>query len=285
MEIVIAGASGFIGRRLVYYLYNKGHKVSVITRKDLIAEKLVNRVDGKDVVVNLMGEPISGRWSKSKKKRILKSRVFATERLVNAVLNSENKAKTFVQASAVGIYDSVHWHKEDSKQLAEGFLADVVRKWEAEAEKVNKGAIRLIKLRMGVVLGKEGGIMKKLMIPYKFRIGIQLGRGEQPFPYIHITDLVKAIDFIIQCSDMKGVINIVTPIETTFRQLNDTISLLLKPLLKITIPDSILNLIFGEGSSMLIEGQHVVPGLLTEKEFAFQYAELSQAIKEIISDR
>jgi uncharacterized protein (TIGR01777 family) len=283
MEIAVAGGSGFIGRHLVRYMKDKDHGITLIRREDLYDERLISIVAGKDVVVNLVGEPIAGRWTRSKKRKIQESRTHTTERLVKAVLASEPKAKVFIQGSAIGIYDNKHSHTEKSVHLADNFLAQVVRSWESTAKKVMSHETRLVILRMGVVLGKDGGMIRKLMVPLRFGFGVQPGTGRQDVSFIHIDDLVSVVEYLIRQSEINGVVNAVSPERITFRELNRMLSKMLKPLWNITIPDCVLNLIFGEGASVILEGQHVVPGVLQDYGFGFQYPEIRSALNEITS--
>jgi uncharacterized protein (TIGR01777 family) len=289
MEIVIAGASGFIGRHLTAYLEKEGNHVSVIKRNDLASDKLAYLLRGKDVIINLMGESIAGRWTKSKKKRIMESRIRSTRLITDALMaveeKGEEKESVFIQASAVGIYDERHRHTEESQHFGRNFLSDVVRAWEKEAARLEPKINKIVILRMGVVLGNNSRIMKRMLLSYKMRIGIQPGKGNQSFSFIHIKDLVKIFGYVIEKREIKGVINAVSPERITFKGFNESLSNLLKPLWKITIPDFILKLIFGEGASVFSEGQHVVPELLLKAGFVFKYADMESAIKEILQNR
>lgn len=284
MEILIAGASGFIGKQLTDQYRKEGHGVQTLTREDFTSETLEKKVNGKDVVINLVGEPITGRWTKAKKRRILTSRVNSTKSLVEAISTVECKPAVFVQASAIGIYDDFHSHDEESTCFGKGFLAEVVQLWENAAEKLKdrESKTRLVIMRLGIVLGKEGGMLKGILFPYRFSMGVRPGKGNYVCSFIHVRDLGRAILFLIENKDIAGIVNVVSPQRSTCDHLHTLLFQMLKPLLKITIPDFVLKLIFGEGAGIMVRGQEVIPGVLKRKGFAFQYAELDKALADIV---
>jgi hypothetical protein len=280
MNICIGGGSGFIGQYLVKFLQERGHRVMVIHRSEWELERLKRYLNSTEVLLNFVGEPIQGIWTKEKKRRILNSRVQTTNLLAKMVKTGKFPVKVWINASAVGIYDAQHVHDENSHYLADNFLACVVRKWEEPVLNLDSKFIRCIVLRLGVVLGKDGGMMQKLQLANKFKTGFDI-RISMPLPFIHIHDLARAILFSIEHSDIRDVLNAVSPERITTKRLFDAFNAQHKPWIILPVSEVWMARIMGESAVLFTGGQQVVPNKLLQAGFTFDFQDISNVIEDI----
>ena len=222
MKIVISGASGFIGKNLVNHFNLLGYQVYLLSRLELNQgiEIISAKLNGVDALINLSGATISKRWSRKYKREIYRSRVHTTRKIVEAISHCEIRPKMLINASAIGIYDTLHEHDEHSKYLAYDYLGKVVRDWEYAAYQALEYGVSVSVLRFGIVLGKNGGIIKKLLPIYRMGIGGLIGNGKQAFCYIHIVDVVNIISKIIDQSLPHGTYNVVSPVKYQYKDFN-----------------------------------------------------------------
>jgi uncharacterized protein (TIGR01777 family) len=282
-RIVISGASGFVGTALQKYFLDKSYEVITISRNDFLDEKsLLSKIDNSDVLINLNGANIINRWSESYKKLLYSSRINTTKALVNAMKNSTNKPSVFISTSAVGVYKNDAIYDESTQNYGDDFLANLVKDWEKEALKVNELGIRISIFRFGIVLGKEGGALAKMLTPFKFGLGGTIGDGSQAFSFIHIDDLLKAYDFVINHDDLDGVFNLTAPEPTTNYGLTKALGKSLNRPTILPVPQFVLNLIFSEGAKVLTDGQSAVPKKLLENGFIFQYKNIEETIESLV---
>jgi len=211
MKILISGSSGLIGRSLVSVLMNEGHKVIKLVRSSSISTKDAVSIDYEnknyklsdfedfDAVIHLAGENIVGRWTKKKKQRIIKSRTDTTRLLVDIFKTVLRPPSHFLCASAIGIYGHINSVMVDeySNLLGSGFLPELARDWEEEAGRAKDFGARVVNLRIGLVLDKEGGTLSKMLIPFKLGLGGCIGGGRQTWSWISIEDIVSSIKFIL----------------------------------------------------------------------------------------
>lgn len=282
MEIVVTGGTGFIGGKITEYLKNKGYDVIALGKKHFKEGNICELIEGKEIVMNFMGTSIAGRWTRKKKKGIYESRVLTTRRLIEEMRACRQPVKTYIQVSAVGIYDNIHEHDEKSKLYAKNFLTELIIEWEKEAFKMQNENTRCVIIRLGIVLDKNGGFIKSILYPFKIGTAVFLGKGNQGFSFIHMEDLLRLNEYIIDNEDIKGIINAVSPQYTTMRDVTNQLCLILKPLFKINIPKVILNIIFGEGAIVFNEGQKVIPKAIMEKGFKFKHCNIISALNEIV---
>lgn len=284
MKIVISGASGFIGKNLINHLNSLGCQVFILSRLELSHGKDVisGKLNGVDAVINLSGANISKRWTRKYKREIYRSRVHTTRKIVEAISHCEIRPKMLINASAIGIYDTLHEHDEQSKYLAYDYLGKVVRDWEYAAFQALEYGVSVSVLRLGMVLGKNGGIIKKLFPLYRMGIGGLIGNGKQAFCYIHIDDVVNVISKIIDHSLPQGTYNVVSPVKYQYKDFNKEFAKIINVPAVIKVPFWLLKLRFGEGAKVLIEGQVSKPANLLEKGYKFKFQELSEALKEIL---
>jgi uncharacterized protein (TIGR01777 family) len=302
-KIIITGATGLIGKELCRKLTGNKEDVFVFTRSvEKGKEELpfvrhfikwdyrnpaswMKEVDGAYAVIHLAGANLFGkRWTKKYKHIILSSREESTRQLVHAIASASNKPEVFIASSAVGIYGS-QGDKEltEDSSLGNDFLALVCKAWEYEAFKVEELGVRIVSLRQGIVLAKQGGALEKMITPYKFFIGGPLGSGEQFYPWIHIEDLINIYLFILDIP-ITGAINAAAPDRVTMKQLSQKIGKTLHRPSFFKVPGFILRIILGEGAAAILSSENVVPKRLQESGFQFKYSQLSEALENLIQN-
>lgn len=298
MKILVTGATGFIGRQAVLYLRDQGHEIVVLTRD---AQKSRVRLPiacpvfiweigdqpppseafaGVDAVVHLAGENIINRWTSSRKKEIIKSRVESTRQLVAAMQKLAHKPKVFVCASAIGFYgDRGDQLLDESAEPGEGFLADLCRQWEEAARQAEESGIRVVSLRIGVVLGHDGGALQPMLPPFRMGFGGKVGSGKQWMSWIHVRDLAGLILHAIETDSLKGPVNAVSPHPATNVVFTQTLAAVLKRPHLFLVPAFVLKIIMGEASQVVLASQRVAARKAAGYEFAFP--ELKAALEDI----
>lgn len=280
MKIAISGNSGFIGQHLAEFLIVEGNTIVPLkhsmfrSRSD---EKLREALKGCDVVINLAGATINQRWTGKAKRKIMNSRIFTTRRLVSIINELQVKPELFISASAVGIYPDNGIYSESSTSEGTGFLADVCSHWEDEAQKLSRD-VRLAITRFGVVLAKDGGALPKMLLPFRFFVGGKIASGKQGFSWIHIEDVLHAIQFIIEHKEISGVINMVAPQPLTNRAFTKATSEVMNRPAWFTIPRKIFQYLYGEGEVLLTKGQQAYPARLLSAGYVFRYSDIRIAL-------
>lgn len=287
MNIAITGASGFIAKALKSSEYFSNINFIALSRSDN-DEKWEEIIENANVVINLAGAPVIKRWSKKNKTEILKSRIDTTRKLVS-ILNKtpRNKGpKLFISGSAIGIYpdNSSELLDELSTQRGNSFLSEVVEKWENEARELTASHIRLVITRIGVVLGKNGGLIKKTLFLFKYGLGGKIGTGRQAFSFIHINDLVLAIRFFIDNAKTSGTYNLVSPNSTNNINFTKAMGKALHRPTLIPVPAFALRTIYGKAARIMINGEKVYPARLLNDGFVFKFATIEQAVENIIEE-
>lgn len=299
MKAVISGGTGFVGSALTEELLNNGYEVSILTRNPDKHESRKNvsyikwlsegsrpeeELNEVDIFINLAGESInSGRWTEERKKRILKSRIDATREMVRILENLEDKPSVFINASAIGFYEASDskTHTEQSLDTSSNFLAETVKKWESEASKAKDSGVRTAYTRFGIILGKDEGALPKMALPYKLFAGGTVGSGKQWMSWIHIHDIAKAIRFVIENKAIEGPVNLTAPAPVTMKELGKTLGDVLNRPHWIPAPGFAIKAALGEMSTLILEGQKVIPEVLNENGYTFQYPQLKGALQEI----
>ena len=280
--IAITGASGFVGQSLKKHFETLGMKIVAIPRKALgNPEELDSIISTSDILINLAGASIIGRWSESYKELLYHSRIDTTKAIVDAMQRCSTKPELFISTSAVGIYAQDRAYSEDDAVLGDDFLAKLCTSWETEALRADKLGIRTAIFRFGIVLGKDGGALAKMMTPFKFGVGGVIGDGSQAFSYIHIDDLIAAYAHIIEHKQLDGVFNLTAPTPTTNRGLTKALGSHLGRPTILPLPAFVLKLLLGEGASVLTEGQTVLPKRLLDSGFVFEYDTIEKAIESL----
>jgi uncharacterized protein (TIGR01777 family) len=277
MIIVVTGSSGFIGRRLTQRLRADGHTVREISlRRGPVIVPVCH------AVVHLAGEPVAQRWTRSARNRIVKSRVEGTKFLVKAL--SEHPPPVLISASAIGYYGSRGDEilTETSKPGGD-FLAQVVIGWEREARSAEQFGVRVVPLRFGVVLGRGGGALKKILLPFRLGLGGRLGSGQQWMSWIHLDDLIALIGFAIESEQCKGVMNAVAPHPVTNDEFTHDLARALHRPAVFPVPEFGLKLLYGEMSQVILGSQRVIPEAALQAGFQFSFAELGPALRQIVA--
>ncbi len=294
MNILITGGRGFIGRALSRELGGAGHNVVVTTRRRAFsANELTwnppelippDTLSGFDAVVNLAGEPVApGRWTGERKKRILSSRIDTTRALVQSMQQAEKRPGVLVSASAVGYYGPRNdEYVSEETPPGSGFLADVCVKWEAEALRAEALNVRVVTVRIGAVLGAEGGALPRMILPFKLFLGGPIGSGRQWFSWIHIDDVAGIIRFALENNPVSGPVNATAPTPVTNRDFSSALGRALHRPSCLPVPGFMVRLIFGEMGEMLLTGQRVLPAGALKAGYRFKYADLHDALKAIL---
>lgn len=295
---LVTGGTGFIGKVLVGQLVGAGHELVVITRHPEKHSGTLNdsvRFIGKfsdidsssifDAVINLGGEGIGDkRWSAKRKRVLRQSRIGLTEHLVDLLARLKTRPKVLISGSAIGWYGA-----HDASPLTEEspftpeFTHDICEAWERAASAVTTLGIRLCVIRLGIVLGKNGGALKKMLPPFYFGLGGRIGSGRQIMSWIHINDVIKAIKFLVNDGSHEGVFNLTAPGAVSNAQFAQAIGKTISRPTIFPLPGFVVKAIFGEmGESLLLNGQNVVPQRLLDKDFSFAFPGLDAALEEIL---
>jgi uncharacterized protein (TIGR01777 family) len=301
MRIVVTGGSGFVGRSLVPRLIAEGHEIVLLSRNPNSARKGVDRrvrveewdgktrgawsshIDGADAVLNFAGESIAGkRWTSVQKRRIVDSRVDATNAIVAAIGKASKKPAVLINASAVGFYGPAeNGDVPEDHPRGNTFLSETTDQWEVSARSVQQYGVRLVLLRISVVLGESGGALAKMLLPFKLFAGGSIGTGRQWFPWVHVDDLVGAVLFVLSNKDVSGPVNIVAPQAVTMKEFCTTLGKSLDRPSWVPVPGFVLKIALGEMSEMLLTGQRVVPRALERMGYKFKFPHLDSALSDI----
>ncbi|QLB13254.1 hypothetical protein EV697_10235 [Bisgaardia hudsonensis] len=294
MNILITGATGFIGSHLVFQLIRQGHNVTALVRNKEKAQKMFqdninyivdlsiyNNLNNFDAVINLAGEPIFNHsWNTQQKKKLIDSRINITKNLTALINQSSKPPHTFISGSATGYYDSQNDQviTENTTNGTE-FTAQLCAKWEKTALQANT---RVCLLRTGIVLSKSGGALQKMLPIYRWGLGGRLGNGEQYWAWIALEDMLNGILFLLNNPQCRGVFNLSSPNPVKNKIFNQILGRLLKRPYFVSVPSFILKWILGERSQLLLNSQRVMPEKLIQCGFKFHYATLQEALKEIL---
>jgi uncharacterized protein len=297
MRIVVAGGSGFLGEPLVQRLVARGDDVAVLTRNP--AKVRAGRPlqwDGRsqgawsgeaadaEVVINLAGENVGdGRWTDARKRQLLDSRLNATHAIVEALRRQPDRRRTMINASATGIYgDRGDQTLDESASRGGGFLADVVDRWEAAAREAEPLA-RLVILRFGIVLAKEGGALGKMLLPFKLGGGGPIGSGRQWMSWIEREDAIRMVEWAIDRESVRGVYNVTAPEPVRNRDFARALGRALHRPAFVPAPAFALRLAFGQmADEALLGGQRVLPGRAEAEGFVFEAREISTALEKAL---
>jgi uncharacterized protein (TIGR01777 family) len=299
MRIIVTGATGFIGSALCRRLHKQGHQVVALSRDGSAARSRVGDaaeviewsspawrglLDGTDGVVNLAGESIAaGRWTAARKDAIRRSRVETVAALVAAMQRASQPPRVLVSASAVGYYGS-HGDQPLDETASPGrdFLATVCQAWEAEAERANVLGTRVVRLRLGVVLGEGGGALERMLAPFKWYVGGPLGDGNQWLSWIHRDDVIGLIQFAIDHPTLHGPLNATAPDPQPMRVFCRTLGRILRRPSWAPVPAFVLRFALGEMADMLLTGQRVLPAAAQRAGYVFRYPQLDAALRAIL---
>jgi len=295
MHVLLTGGTGFIGRELCRQLLQAGHAVTVLSRAPRpaaglpAAVHLIHRLEdaptGIEAVINLAGEPLAeGRWNPTRKQIFRESRIGTTQQLLRWMGGLTVRPRVLISGSAIGYYGP-QGDEPLSERAAAGqdFAATLCRDWETEAFKAQALSLRVCAVRIGIVLGTDGGALAKMLPPFKLGAGGPMGTGRQWMSWVTRSDLVRLMLWLLTHEAASGSYNGTAPVPLTNRDFSRTLGAVLKRPAVMTMPALVLKLMFGEmAESLLLTGQRVVPAKAEAEGFEFQYRELEPALRHLL---
>jgi uncharacterized protein (TIGR01777 family) len=285
MKIIILGGTGFVGQYLQSHLANQGHQVQAFGREAFeSAFSLSNHLESQDVLIMLAGENVGQRWSTAYKQALVDSRVSTNKILRLALQACKNPPKRILAASAIGIYpenDCSQPLDETCTETGQGFLAEIGRVWEQAIRQLSNDVVIM---RFGVVLGKNGGALAKMLTPFKLGLGGPVAGGKQCFSWVHMDDLARSVSFLLSKEDLSGVFNITAPNPVTNNIFGKTLAQKLKRPYLIPLPYWQLKLMFGEGAQVLTHSSAILPSRLVDLGFKFNYQDIDSALESIVNN-
>ena len=296
MKIAITGGTGFVGSELTDLLLKKGHEVYILSRSKQGKDNGImfvqwlsenahpeKQLEGVEAFVNLAGESINnGRWTEVQKQKIYDSRMHTTNELLRIFNALTVKPKVLVNASAIGIYpaSTSTRYTEKSKEVGTDFLARTVRDWELKAKSAEELQIRVAYGRFGIILGKSEGALPLMALPYKLFVGGPIGTGDNWMSWVHVKDVASALLFAIEQS-ISGPFNITAPHAKKMKDFGQILAKVLKRPHFFPVPSFALKIALGEKSQLVIEGQHVIPQVLLDEGYTFNFPNLESALRDI----
>ncbi len=301
MKIVIAGGTGFIGRALCRALVKAGHQITVLSRDPAAARASLDpsvavaewdgrtlgtwepSLDGAGALINLAGEPIAdARWTAARKQVLFDSRVGATRVLVEALRRSATRPRILINASGIGYYGPRRAEPVDeSTPAGSGFLAELCRAWEQEAQQAESFGARVVRMRFGMVLEKDGGALARMVLPFRLFVGGPISPGTQWVSWIHREDLIGLMEWALATPSISGPVNAVSLQAATMREFCRKLGEALHRPSWLPVPGLALRLGLGEMADMLTTGQRVQPAVANRHGYVFQYPELGPALRAI----
>lgn len=300
MKIAITGATGFVGAHLLPALLKAGHGVRVLGRKrpanlptpvefagwsSTDVEPPPESLAGMDAVIHLAGEPVAQRWTPEVKERIRTSRVDGTRHLVNALSTQSRRPQMLICASAVGIYGSRGDEiLTENSAPGDDFLAQVTAGWEKSAVLAEALGIRVARLRFGVILGRNGGALAKMLTPFRLGLGGRIGSGRQWMSWIHIDDVTGLILLALTDGSVRGAVNATAPEPVTNAEFTRELAATLHRPAIFPVPKLALKVLFGEMAEVILGGQRVLPEAAKSFGFKFEYPQLGAALERLVEE-
>ncbi len=299
-RIVVTGATGLVGKKLVAALTLRNNKVYVVSRspekiKTILPkaagavswddeDELIHQIELCDSIIHLSGENVmTQKWNDEHKKNILESRINTTKKLVDIIASTPSRPDSFICASAIGYYGlgSSGEFTEDSPP-GNDFLAQVTNSWENEAAKVESLKVRRVSLRIGIVLSTEGGALERMIKPFKYFVGGPLGSGKQWFPWIHINDLAELFVFASNSDHVSGAINAVAPEAIIMKDFCKNMGKVMHRPSLLKVPATVLKIMFGEGADVILSGNKILPKKTLEAGFEFKFDNSFAALNDLL---
>lgn len=300
MRIAITASTGLIGTALADSLVADGTDVIRLVRRPPSAASEVRwdpaapdgnldpaMLSGLDAVVHLSGAPVAaGRWTPARKAELRASRIGSTNALVRAMLAAEARPSALIVASAIGWYgNTADRPVDETAPNGSGFLAELVRDWEAAAEPARVGGIRVVNLRSGIVLTSRGGMLPKLLLPFRLGLGAKLGTGNQYFSWITLADHIRATRYLIDEPGIDGPVNLTAPAPVTNAELTHAVAAALHRPAALTVPAGAIRLALGEVSTELLSSCRAIPGRLQQAGFTFTHPQIGPALAAAVHDK
>lgn len=293
MNVLVTGGTGFVGNILINLLCARSDRVTIVTRSPENARTArvgvscaawLPDLSRCEAIVNLAGADIAGRrWNEAYKAELVESRVERTRQIVAAIARSAKRPRVLVSASAVGFYgDRGDDVLAEDARAADDFLGDLCERWEAEALAAEEHGVRVVVLRLGVVLGRFGGVLQRMVPVFKLGLGGPLGSGRAWFPWIHVNDAAGLMLFAIDREDVRGPLNAVAPGVVTSRELARTLGRVLARPALLPVPRFVLRLTLGEVAGAVCASLRVVPRRAQELGYGFAYPELEPALRSLL---
>jgi len=299
VKALVTGATGFVGRRLLAELDTPailsrsaaraadtlaGFNVNAFTWDGEAERPPLEAFEGVETIFHLAGEPIAdGRWAAEKKRRMVDSRVLGTRHLVEAIAALDDKPKTLISASAVGYYGSCRDRElTEDAPAGDDFVAELAVKWEAEAARAVDLGVRVVRLRIGLVLGREGGALAKMLPPFKLGLGAWFGSGRQWMPWIHVDDVVCLMLHAATDGQLVGPVNAVAPSPATNRDFSKALGRALNRPVLLSAPVFMLRAVLGEFADVLLASQRVLPQAALDAGYQFSYPRLDAALQDVL---
>lgn len=306
-RIVITGATGLIGKRIIPILIEKGFVITIFTRNIESAknkfkhlsikyvnwdykqpiDNIIGIINGCDLIINLTGASIGDRrWDSEYKKIIHDSRILTTKYITEAISKCNIKPECLINSSAIGYYGTNGTETLTEKSSSSNdFMAKLCYNWENEALNAEKYGVRVITIRMGIVLDKNEGALKRFLLPFKLFAGGYQGTGNQWISWIHIDDLINLILFSLENAKIKGAINCTSPKAVSNKEFCKSLGKVLHRPSYLPVPGFILKLVIGEFAEYLLKGRKVIPEKALKNGFKFQYEEIEKALVNLLSRR
>jgi len=299
MKILVSGASGLVGSALMKELQTHDHSVTALSRRDLVtnyerirwnpaAEELdLEALEGFDAVVHLAGRNIAARWSANVKREIVESRVLGTEFLCRSLAELKSPPQCIIFASAIGYYGNRGEEiLDEESSMGDGFLAVLCRDWESACHPLEESrktaSIRKVHVRIGVVLSKDGGALRKMLLPFKLGVGGVVGSGKQYWSWIGIGDLVRVFRFCLE-NEISGIVNATAPNPVTNKEFTKTLGKVLRRPTIFPLPAFAARIALGEmANELLLASARVLPKRLLEKSFEFAHGQLEEALLDVL---
>lgn len=292
MNILLTGATGFIARHLIPKLSAAGHKLRTLGRRPLeqfpffewksSREPPADALESCDAVIHLAGENVAQRWTSEAKRRMRESRIDGTRNLVSALAKTGKKPYVLLSASAVGIYGSRGDELlTEASSRGSGFLADLTEEWETATRAAEPLGIRVVNLRFGLVLGRDGGALPKMITPFRLGLGGKLSSGKQWMPWVHIEDATNLILLALHQDSLRGPVNVAAPHPVTNAEFTRTLAAALHRPGFMTVPAFALKLALGEMSDAVLSSDRVVPAAALDAGFHFTYPKLESALRDL----
>jgi uncharacterized protein (TIGR01777 family) len=293
MKVTMTGATGRLGRLIATALRQRGDEVTVLSRSaakgdvqwdPITGPAPAEALAGRDAVVHLAGEDIAQRWTDAALERIRTSRELGTRNLVAGIAAADPRPAALVSAAAVGYYGNRHDPIDEEAPAGDDVLADICAAWEREAEKAAELGLRVVRIRTGVVLDRQGGALPKMLLPFRLGVGGPVAGGRQPLPWIHLDDVVGIYVQAIADDRYRGAINATAPTPVTNQEFSKALGRALKRPAIMPVPAFALRILYGGMSKLVLEGQRALPRRALELGYTFRHPDLDEALQSALRE-